>query len=230
MFNRLTRVGAGFVVGIVGVFALASGASAFPLVSGDNTETCAFISPAAGSGQCSIQTVTAHPAWMPDNGLNATWISYGPTGYQDAGPYAPRDPNLPLIRVTETFTLTLPSLLNIAIWADDTAEVFINGISVFAPNFTQSICANGSIGCEPDELGQISQLLAIGTHTVSFDVFQIGTGTNTASNPFGLLYTGSVEVFGTGTNVTVSEAPGVSVALAGLLGFGLAARRRRKMH
>jgi hypothetical protein len=226
MFKRIVPVMTGLLAGIVGAVSLISGALAFPLISGDGSEACAYVSPLAGSGTCSVQTITAHPLWMPDNSLNAKWISYGPTGYQDAGPYAPRDPNLPLFRVSETFTLTLSALLSVSVWADDTAEVFIDGVSVFAPNFTQSICANGSIGCEPGELGFVSQLLAAGSHTVGFEVYQIGTGTNTGSNPFGLLYTGSVEAIGTGTSI--AEAPAALLILTGLMGVGLFGGRRRR--
>lgn len=225
--GRIFRGVVGAIAGGLGLLALSGSGWAVPFVSGDGTETCAYVSPLAGSGACAVEIISSHPAWMPDSGLNAKWISYGPTGYQDAGPVAPRDPVLPLFRVTETFILTEENALSVFVWADDTAEVFINGVSMFPPNFTQNVCANGSIGCEPNEVGTVTATLAAGTHTLSFDVWQIGTGLNTSNNPFGLLYFGSLDPTGGGGGTNIDEAGALGILGLGLVALGVAQRRRR---
>jgi hypothetical protein len=217
----------GLLAGGVALATAATGSFAAPVLSGDGTETCAYVSPLLGSGPCTVQIVTAHPAWQPDTNLQAKWISYGPTGYRDAGPVAPFDFVNPLIRITEVFNVVNTMVLNIAVWADDTAEVFIDGVSVYAPNFSQNICANGPIGCEPNEAGFITHTLNAGLHTLDFEVYQIGTGMTTASNPFGILYFGSIDASGGGSSVDEAGTLALLATSLGLVGIGALRRRKR---
>ena len=61
------------------------------------------------------------------------------------------------------------------------------------PNFTQNICANGQIGCTPENGGVIDYVFQSGgEHTLAFDVFQVGSGLNTLNDPFGLLFAGEL--------------------------------------
>jgi hypothetical protein len=219
----------GLLAGGVVLAAATTGSLAAPVLSGDGTETCAYVSPLLGSGPCTVQIVTAHPLWQSDALLPvpAKWISYGPTGYQDAGPVAPFDFVNPLIRITEVFNVVNTMVLNILVWADDTAEVFIDGVSIYAPNFSQNICANGTIGCEPNEAGVITHTLNAGLHTLDFDVYQIGTGTTTASNPFGILYFGSIDASGGGSSVDEAGTLALLATSLGLVGIGALRRRKR---
>jgi hypothetical protein len=198
-------------------------ALAIPIISGDGTETCVSGAPLGGdSVACEIALIDDHNLWKQngDADLNgATWISYANTGV-GGDTLAPLAGETSVFTVIETFEANIGDMLSLNIWADDTAGVFIDSISLFSPNFSQNICANGSIGCEPDEFGTVSYTFASsGIHSLSFDVYQVGTGTNPNVNPFGLLYSGTL---------TSVPEPSVLVLLGlGLLGIGLTRRKTR---
>ena len=158
----------------------------------------------------------AHPLGTP-----AVWVSYGDTGYGGTT-VAPWDFTNPLMTMTETFLAGVGSILQLNVWADDTARIRLDGTQVFAPNFSQNICANGVIGCEPGEQGILAYTFTTaGVHTVAFDVYQIGTGTTTYANPFGLWYTGDVQ-----TNA-VPEPSTLFLCATGLVSlFGYSWRRK----
>jgi hypothetical protein len=200
------------------VFGLAGQVLATVITSGDLTESCVMF----GGGACSVQTISVHNLWQPNdpNGNGAQWISYADTGV-DGNNLAPTSSTNPVFTVTETFMAGVGDMLALDVWADDTAEVFINGTSVFSPNFTQNVCADGAIGCEPLENGMIDYtFLVAGIQTLSFDVFQVGTGTSNASNPFGLLYSGTTTSAAAPTSLML-----MSIGLLGMRGF----RRRNRL-
>jgi PEP-CTERM motif len=186
-------------------FSIANTAFAIAFVSGDGTETCT----SQYDATCNLQTITAHPKWQPALG-GAEWISINDSGQPGTDSIA-NDYDDPYMTVTETINLTTASVLSFDIWADDTAEVWLNGVSMFAPNKTQSTCANGTIGCEPLENEYFEWVLAAGQHTVSFDVYQIGGG------PAGLLYAGSL--------TSVPEPGTLALLGLGLAGLGFARKR-----
>lgn len=183
-----------------------------------------------------VETVatTPHYAWQPNNAVNpgdptdhsAVWISYADTGYGGTH-FQPRLATDPVVTVFDTFQ-SGAGFLTLSIWADDTAAVRLDGVLLIPPVFTQRIACSGQpIGCRPEDRGNIITALSAGQHMLSFELYQVGTGTDTISNPFGLLFTGTAPA----PTLTVdSAAP--EPATWGLFACGLSgliwARRRKK--
>ena len=188
--------------------------NATPIISGNGNETCEYGQPLidlgyADKGECGVTTVTPHSAWQTNdpNGYGAEWISYGKTGIAGSTLAPPSGQDV-VVRIFETLYVKAGDILSLQVWADDTAEVFVGSISKNIPNFTQSTCANGPIGCQPHEFGQIHhEFTSAGAFNLRFDLFQVGTGDTNPSNPFGLLYSGTL------TSTSVPE-PSVLALLA----------------
>ena len=162
-------------------------AGAIAIISGDGTESCATnptfrtrVAPRAT--RRGVDIITPHAAWQtPVDG--ALWISYKNTGIGAGAALAHvtqhtvPNPVPYLMLITEQFTTTIDgALLDLTTWADDTAELRIDGKVVWEANFTQGTCAVGVIGCEPGE-GYVLEdydLKAAGLHTIQWYVYQVG--------------------------------------------------------
>ncbi|HEX7035398.1 MAG TPA: PEP-CTERM sorting domain-containing protein [Pseudomonadales bacterium] len=222
--------------------------NALPIISGDGTEQCQI----AAGGPCSVQTISVHRLWQPNNpnGQGAEWISYADTGA--AGSTLAEAPGgiveNPLMFVREVLEgITAGARLVMDLWADDTAQVdlrfddgsgFEGGLlhSLLTPDFSQDTCAAGPTGCEPEDRAHFEytfteeDIAALNGASVFlyFTTFQVGTGTTNAANPFGLLYSGWLELTEQSqATVPVSE-PSPLALLAGMGVFGLVLLRRRK--
>ena len=168
--------------------------------------------------------ITPHPAWQTNNPANpgnnldnsAVWISYAPTGYGD-GHFQPYQGTTPVVSIYSSFISGAGSL-DLKVWADDTADVILDGNYLKTAVFTQSTCSGQPIGCRPQDFALFTEPLTAGSHTLEFVLYQVGTGTDTRSNPFGLLFTG--------TAASAVPEPGVlSLVGLGLVGVGLLRRR-----
>ncbi len=151
------------------------------------------LNPFAPSFTGSAVAIGVHPLWQPNNpdGTSAVWISFADTGYGGAD-FQPPEGNQWVSFVTESFTSSVGEGLFLKVWADDTSQVVLDGNILKFANFTQNICADGPIGCQPNEFGLINVNLAPGPHTLDLYMYQVGTGGNTTDNPFGILYYGQV--------------------------------------
>lgn len=213
------KFGASKALIATGLLLATSMASAFPIISSEtedlsgNTQTSCVTPYDDG---CELQAITPHSRWQPNdpNGLGAEWVSYADTG-SPGTVTTPSTAQAAAMTVTEIFHLDVDSLVTLDVWADDTSSVSLDGVVLIQPNITQNICANGTIGCEPDENAHFEWDLLAGTHTLIFEVFQVGGG------PLGLLYSGET---------SPSEVPEPATMLLfglGLLGLG-ASRRKIK--
>jgi hypothetical protein len=168
--------------------------------------------------------ITPAPAWQQNNPVNpgdpsessAIWISHSETGYGDSD-FQPFNGQTPVVRIYHDFT-SAAGFLNLKVWADDTTEVLLDGVSIFEPKFTQSLCSGQPIGCRDVDAGIISNRFGSGAHRLEFVLFQVGGGVDSKSNPFGLLYTG--------TAATHLPEPG-TMALAGVMLLVVAGMTKR---
>ena len=180
--------------------------------------------------------ITPHPAWQPNNPANpwnstdtpAVWISYALTGYGDPN-FQPYNGTTPVVSIFQTFTSDT-GFLTLNVWADDTSQVLLDGVSVFSPVFTQDVCSGQPIGCRPADFGVVSTPFETGTHELEFRLFQVGTGSNSTSNPFGLLFTGGAFSLADPTVITATPEPGTFAVGASILmvAFGMKRWQRRR--
>lgn len=141
--------------------------------------------------------ITPHPVWQANHPVNpgnaadtsAVWISYALTGYGDPT-FQPYMGTTPVVSIFDNF-VSGDGALDLNVWADDTAQVFLDGVSLIDPKFSQSTCSGQSIGCLPGNVGAFSNPLTAGSHTLEFVLYQTGTDGDTSRNPFGLLFTGA---------------------------------------
>ena len=173
--------------------AVSAQAGILPLISGTTSFDCT-LGASLGGGSCTTEQVTPHPAWQPvPLADGAVWISYDDTGYGDSvltprnGSAENPDGTSVIMTLSKTFYIgAAGGLINLKVWTDDTASVFLTGGAINqAANFTQSTCANGPIGCQPNEAGNFQNIaLGEGLYTLSISGYQVGDGTNTTTNPF----------------------------------------------
>ncbi|RMF08538.1 MAG: hypothetical protein D6763_09785 [Alphaproteobacteria bacterium] len=194
-------------------------ASAAPLNSGPGSASCELNSNLFVDTSCTLEAITPHRLWQSNNpdGSDAVWVSYANTGI-GGDTLAPTSKGDWVMKITETFHIgPNGGSIQMKVWADDTAGIYLNGNLMAAPQFGQNVCADKPVGCEPDEFYFLDELLSAGTHTIEIYGYQVGTGKTVDSNPFGVLYAGSI----------TGEVPAPpALTLFGLAGLGLLARRR----
>lgn len=174
--------------------------------------------------------IDPNSAWQPNNpgGSSAVWVSYT-AGTGSGGVVVTPNVLPPLTpgNATETFTIGIPAgfgVLNLLVWADDTAGLRLDGSAVYlasttpgasAPNPVQGVnCANGGLTCTAGGGAAFSIPLGGLAHTLAFDVFQ------RSGASFGLLYQGDL------TPTPIPEPATMFLVGSVLAGVGVVSRRR----
>jgi hypothetical protein len=131
------------VLAVAALLCAGSAAFAVPIISKAGGGSC-VLGNALGGGACTLQTIIKHQRYESNNplGRGASWVSYDDTGWYGlemappAGtPANPRGSSV-IMSVFETFSFgELGGHLALSVWADDTAAVWLDGESLFAPNF-----------------------------------------------------------------------------------------------
>lgn len=181
----------------------------------------------ATSAGPSTVAITPHPAWQANNPANpgdpsdtsAVWISHIDSGY-GGSQFQPYQGTTPVVSIFDSFT-SGDGVFNLNVWADDTVEVFLDGVSLISPKFTQSSCSGQPVGCLPEDGGFFSLSIGAGLHTLEFVLYQVGQETNTTGNPFGLLYTGSA----TAPDTATPEPGALLLTGLGLVAVGVVRRQ-----
>ena len=195
---------------------------------GNGTQYNTGVNGAVPLGEANVVLTPPHPAWAPAIGASQ-WISfvdnYSPTpSGQDPCGAGYLICNGDSVSFFHTFTLTNSASYSglLQVMADDTADVWLNGVQLFAAvadytglyPYSYSRCADVPIGCQSDTTGIMgidASLLHDGTNTLEFTVWQKdGTG-------YGLDYSMAL------SNV---PEPGIFGLISGCLGALLALRRK----
>jgi len=191
------------------------------IISGDGemwSSTLAAVCSQVGSGApCSGSTVVVdrHSAWMDQTLTNplAAWVSYADTGFDGAvlappkGSAANPTGQTPIMEIQESVLGQAGSALAMRFWADDTLDIYFNGVLAKAAVFENDTCAAAPIGCEPNEYWDLNAVLTGGLDVIRIVAYQVGTGTDTKSNPFGILYMGTYSESSTTTASSVTATP-----------------------
>ena len=190
------------VTGLLAIGAVSTAqADPITIISGPgNEDACALGGAELLGTACETVDIGPHALWQSNDpnppGYGGVWVSYAETGIDgDIVPMPSRE--VPIFTIVETFTIESAGSIDFWIWADDTADLYFNLAGetlnlVNGANFSQKVCADGTIGCEPNEYYNLAADLSAGTYDITMSIYQVGTGTTNPSNPFGVLYSGQV--------------------------------------
>ena len=171
----------------------------------------------------------SEPIWKAPT-LGGKWISYTLSGEgQQVVENASMSDGFPSpFSVTGIFyrSFTLPGAAmsgGVWVWADDTAAVFVDGISRYSlpsPAIRGTWCSATGIGCQPS-MGAFIDMsgLGAGPHTLEIQAYQLW------GNTFGVLYEGSIEAVPEGSTLIITA--GATVLL--LVSHGRSVARKPRL-
>lgn len=210
----MRKAAAIFSLAAVLILSSVTGAMAVSIVT-DTTWSWECVAVCGGSNATSTAVSSLPSPWAtPTTG---TWISSVDSG-------TPGDETVLLntqVQFSKAVDFGVGALLTLQVWADDTAQVLIDGVALAllnpgsAPNNTlDNACAAGVLGCEDLEFGQFSHF-ASGVHDLQIVVTQLVDIT-----PFGTLAEGDL--------APVPEPATILLLGSALAAAGVASRRRLK--
>jgi hypothetical protein len=226
---------------------MCSGSGSNPTLPGGDV-LCTAVTPQGGNLMSDFvipnanipDTANGAGGWAAPVGDGATWVSFENTGWVgvvgdwnavNTVPNTTCPPGTivkgtgcqPGAEFFEVFSVSSDSTLNLTVWADDTAEVFlINGANSTQLNTTTTAqgtsndCAPSStINCTTGTMLVNGMALTPGTYMLEFDVYQTGGAA------FGVMYDGDVVDSGG------APEPATCILLSGGLAAMAALRRKR---
>lgn len=140
---------------------------------------------------------------------HSTWVGYAPTAGPLSGVNPPGTIGAPeFYTFTTTFSAFGPWSGTLTVAADDTTDLFVNGVEVIFDGAlgTDFHCASGLPNCSQEDTVSISG--GAGTNTLTFVVEQAGEG-GTTDDPSGLDFSGNI--------VVTPEPSALSLSLLGLI-------------
>lgn len=223
----MTKAAIVVATAILALFASVAPAPAvaiFSSASGDGTgnSLACVVNPLCTTGALVNVDPRPTPPWIDPVTGGRQWVSYDNTGGNVAGPANAAGLGAGQQNVSFTYTILsdpLPRILNLSIWADDTARVSVDGVALIDPVLDPggyTACSSVAIGCSSGTEGTLAGILLAANvqHTITFDVFQMG-GEGT---PFGLSFEGDL--------AAVPEPATILLLGSALAAAGVASRRR----
>jgi PEP-CTERM motif-containing protein len=232
------------IVGIPAVFGGVASAGTVDIYSSPGAPGSSYWVPATNTSGAIVAVTTPDPVWAAQTS-NYSWISYnagtGCNGYNPVtglctpGPQTAAATTItgtPTAMFYQTFTLTAASTGDLDVWADDTANVWLDNGTVTSGNGsggTMLVPANATLGnncsitpasCTQYMDAIIPLSLSAGTYTIVIEAYQL-----VPTTPFGVMYDGALY-----PNAIVSTPEPASYMLMGLglAGLGTLMRRRKR--
>lgn len=207
------RKAALFMFAAILILSSVTGVQATPIVSDTmwNWIACP-ISPCPGVGTAAVDVTAIRPsAWHAPDVVGAEWISSTSNFSSIAGGT--------IQKFFTNINFGSGQTLTFKVWADDTAQVLIDGNPLSGSTFTNTVgppCASAAISCTDALFGQFSTTMT-GVHELQIRVLQFA---DFGGTPFGALVEGDLSA--------VPEPATILLLGSALAAAGVVSRRRSR--